>query len=364
MRLAHAAEGPGMHHRTHVTAANAPAYREATTRGDVALGNTVTLVMRRVLLAALPGIFVLTFWFGIGVLTNLLLATLFALAFETLALKLRRRSARWVLEDLSAVVTAWLLALALPPLSPWWLIAIAIGFAILVAKQLYGGLGHNPFNPAMVGYVVVLIAFPAELSAWLLPAGMEQDPPSLLQSLTVVFAGNGALDLDGATGATILDLTRTELGRGRTLTEIGALPVFGGLGGYGWEWVAMAWLGGGAWLLWKRVIRWQIPTAVIGALGLLATLFWLVDSERYASPLYHLFGGATLLGAFFIATDPVSASTTPRGRLIYGAGVGIVIWVIRTWGGYPDGVAFAVLTMNMMAPTIDYYTQPRVFGQR
>jgi electron transport complex protein RnfD len=330
----------------------------------ISTGNTVPKVMRRVLLATLPAIALLGYWFGIGVFTNLLLATAFAVAFEALALRLRRRPVRRFVADWSAVVSAWLLAVALPPLSPWWLIAVASAFSILVAKHLFGGLGHNPFNPAMVGYVVVLIAFPVELTAWSTPTGPTPNTTSAWQSLGAVFGGQDAVAPDGATGATVLDLTRIELSRGNTLSNIQADPAFGLVAGYGWEWVALAWLGGGLWLLFKRVIRWQIPVTTIGAMVVVATLFWASDSERYASPLFHLLSGATLLGAFFVATDPVSASTTPLGRLLYGAGIGILIWVIRTFGGFPDGVAFAVLLMNVAAPTIDHYTRPRVFGHR
>lgn len=330
----------------------------------VTTGNTVPTVMRRVLLATAPGIALLVYWFGVGVFSNLLLAVLFAVAFEALALRLRNLPVRRTLADSSALVSACLLALALPPLSPWWLIAVASAFSILVAKHLFGGLGHNPFNPAMVGYVAVLIAFPVELTAWLTPVGPVANGASLSQSLAAVFGGRGAVELDGATGATVLDLTRIELSRGNTLSSIQADPAFGYVAGVGWEWVALAWLAGGLWMLWKRVIHWQIPVTTLAALVVVATLFWASDSERYASPLFHLFSGATLLGAFFIATDPVSASTTPRGRLLYGAGIGLLIWLIRTFGGYPDGVGFAVLMMNVAAPTIDHYTRPRVFGQQ
>jgi len=323
--------------------------------------DTVSVVMRRVLIALIPGIALLTAFFGVGVLSNLVLATAFALLFETAALSLRRWPLRPFLTDYSVVVTAWLLAAALPPLSPWWLIAVATGFAVIVAKHLYGGLGYNPFNPAMVGYVVVLISFPAELTAWLAPAGLGESPP-LFAGLASVFTGGGVSQWDGATAATVLDVSKTEVARGRMLSEISAQTVFGVLGGRGWEWANLAFLLGGLWMLYRRVIHWHIPTGMLGSLMLLSGLFWIVDSETFGSPLFHLFGGATLLGAFFIATDPVSAATTPRGRLLFGAGIGILTFAIRTWGGYPDGVAFAVLLMNMVAPTLDYYTQPRVFG--
>jgi len=165
--------------------------------------------------------------------------------------------------------------------------------------------------------------------------------------------------------ATPLDTLKTQLGLMLTIGEITAgNPTFGGLGGAGWEWINAGFLIGGLGLLVRRVISWQIPVATLGGLAVAALGFYAIDPDSYASPLFHLFSGAAMLGAFFIATDPVTASTTTRGRLVYGAGIGVIVYVIRTWGGYPDGVAFGVLLMNMAVPTIDYYTQPPVFGEQ
>ncbi|MDH5514436.1 MAG: RnfABCDGE type electron transport complex subunit D, partial [Gammaproteobacteria bacterium] len=170
--------------------------------------------------------------------------------------------------------------------------------------------------------------------------------------------------IDAVTMATPLDTVRTRLGLGETLTELQSGALFGLAGGAGWEWVNLCFLAGGLFMLKLRVIQWRIPASMLAGLALTALAFHLYDPDTYASPLFHLFSGAAMLGAFFIATDPVSASTTPRGRLWFGFGIGVLTWVIRTWGGYPDGVAFAVLLMNLAAPTIDFYTRPRVFGQR
>jgi len=165
--------------------------------------------------------------------------------------------------------------------------------------------------------------------------------------------------------ATPLDTVKTELGLNVTVSEIvHGNAIFGDFGGVGWEWIDNWILLGGVWLVYKRIITWHIPLALMGSLFAIAFFFFMLDPDTYPSPMFHLFGGATMLAAFFIATDPVSASTTPRGRVYYGIGIGILIYVIRTWGSYPDGVAFAVLLMNMAAPTIDYYTQPRVFGHK
>jgi electron transport complex protein RnfD len=241
---------------------------------------------------------------------------------------------------------------------------VGIAFAIIVAKHLYGGLGYNPFNPAVVGFVVLIISFPLEMTTWMPPEVLASFELDFVETLNLIFLGQlpGGVAVDALTMATPLDTLKTQLSLGKTAGEILQQPVFGNLGGRGWEWVYGAYLAGGLFLLWRKAIVWQIPAGVFVGLLLPAAILHLIDPETSISPLVHLFSGATVLGAFFIATDPVTASTTPRGRLLFGCGVGLVTFLIRTWGGFPDGIAFAVLLMNMAAPTIDYYTQPRVFG--
>ena len=320
----------------------------------------VPVMMQHVLLALLPGIACATWFFGWGILINILLASAAALAAEAVMLRIRGRQAAATLLDGSALVTGVLLALALPPLTPWWIPVIGSLFGIVVAKQLYGGLGYNPFNPAMAGYVVLLISFPLELTLWP-PAGAW---PSLPDTLALVFAGSlpAATSLDALTMATPMDSIKTHLGLNETVSEIRTTGLFGMVGGYGWEWINLCFLLGGLALLKLRVIQWHIPVSLLGSLFLVALVFYLLNPDHYTPPDFQLFSGGAMLAAFFIATDPVSASTTPRGRLVFGAGIGLLIYIIRTWGGYPDGIAFAVLLMNMAAPVIDHYTQPGVFG--
>jgi electron transport complex protein RnfD len=326
---------------------------------------STSTVMRRVLYALLPAAVASIWYFGWGVLINILIAVTVALIAEAGVLAARGRPVMPVLADNTAVVTAVLLALAIPPLAPWWLPAIGTAFAIVIAKQLYGGLGYNTFNPAMVGYVVLIISFPVEMTTWVLPRQLADQSLDILQTLQFVFTGQlpSAIGLDTLTSATPLDKVKTQLGLNYTIAEIRTNPLFGDFGGKGWEWLGNWYFLGGIWLLYKRVITWHIPVAVLGSLFVIALLFNLVNADAYPSPLFHVFSGGAMVGAFFIATDPITASTTPRGRLVYGAGIGLLVYVIRTWGGYPDGVAFAVLLMNVAVPTIDYYTQPRVFGQ-
>lgn len=326
---------------------------------------SVTRVMLRVIYALIPGVAAYVYFFGWGVAINILFACVVALACESAMLMARRRPVWPFVTDGSAVVTAVLLALALPPVSPWWITLTGTAFAIIIGKQLYGGLGYNPFNPAMLGYVMLLISFPLEMTSWIAPQMLLEVKLGLADSAAAIFTGRLPEDLpiDAFTMASPLDTIKTQLLLDQTVTTVMATsPVFGNVGGKGWEWISAGFLAGGLWLIYKRVISWHIPVAMLGSLFAIALVFYLIDGDHHATPWFHLVSGASILGAFFIATDPVSAATTNPGRLVYAAGIGILVYVIRTWGGYPDGVAFAVLLMNMTAPTIDYYFRPRVFG--
>ncbi|MEW6446416.1 MAG: electron transport complex subunit RsxD [Pseudomonadota bacterium] len=336
-----------------------------TSAPHVAVKNDVGRVMRQVMLALIPGTAIAMYFFGWGVLLNLLLTVSAGLMAEALMLAVRARPLKPFLGDGSVIVTAWLLAVCLPPLAPWWLPVAGIVFAVIVAKHLYGGLGYNLFNPAMVGYVVLLVSFPREMTQWVLPHGVAAASLGLPDTFAVVFTGQlpAAVGWDAISAATPLNAYKTEVGQGVALSVIQREPVFGMLGGVGWEWVACGWLIGGLWMMWRGVIQWRIPFTMLGAFGALALGFHLYDAERFASPLFHLFSGGAMLGAFFIATDPVTGSTTPRGQLIFGAGIGVLEYFIRTFAGYPDGVAFAVLLMNIAAPLIDHFTPARVFGR-
>lgn len=320
-------------------------------------------LMIRVIIGLVPGSVAYAWYFGPGVIINIVIAVLFALAFEAAILRLRRKPVMPHLSDFSAVVAAWLYALCLPMHSPWWLVALGIGFAMIAGKHLYGGLGFNPFNPAMVGYVVLLISFPREMTTWYLPQSLGGESLGLADSIAYALGSVDIAQWDGLTSATPLDQMKTSLGLNREMEEIYQLPVFGQFGGVGWEWISMWWLLGGLWLLVTRTIRWHIPLALFAGVTLMATIFYWIDPASNASPLFHLVSGAVVIGAFFIATDPVTAATTDWGRIYYGLLIGLLIYVIRVWGGYPDGVAFAVLLANMCVPLIDYYTQPRVYGE-
>jgi Na+-translocating ferredoxin:NAD+ oxidoreductase subunit D len=327
---------------------------------------SVGRVMRRVLYALVPTVVLHVVFFGPGLLIQIVLGVATALLCEAAALRLRGKPLPPFLLDGSAIITAVLLALSLPPLAPWWLVVSGVAFAILLAKHLFGGLGANPFNPAMVGYAVLLVSFPARLLQWLPPdvQGMQPAALTVAETLTTILTGSPPerFTWDAITSPTPLDALRTDLALGMTMGEAHARALFSTFGGKGWEWINLATLAGGISLLVMRVIRWQIPVGMLGALFVCASVMSAADPGAYAGPLFHLTAGASLLGAFFIATDPISAATSDRGRLIYGAGIGVLTYVIRTWGGYPDGVAFAVLIMNLAVPLIDRYTIPRIYG--
>lgn len=325
---------------------------------------SVQSMMLDVHLALVPGIAAHVFFFGPGILVQIALACAFAFGLEAVMLRLRRRPLQPFLTDFSAPLTAILYALCLPPTMPWWTSLTGMFFAIVVAKHLYGGLGFNLFNPAMVGYAVVLICFPVQATSWLPPAGLETIDLSFGQILHWIGFGSPPAPVvwDAVTGATPLDAVRTGATEGVMITEIRQQPIFGDFGGRGWEWIANFYALGGLYLLYRRTISWHAPVGVLATVIAMSLPVYAMDAYANPFPLEHVFTGGIMLGAFFIVTDPVSGSTTPKGRILFGVGVAVLTLAIRRWGGFPDGVAFAVLLMNLAVPLLDRYTQPRVYG--
>ncbi len=323
---------------------------------------SVSKVMLQVCLALLPAIVAYSLIVTPAILIQLLIATVSALLAEAFMLRIRQKPLGRFLGDGSAVVTAWLIALTFPPMAPWWLVAVGVFFAVVIAKQLYGGLGQNPFNPAMVAFAVCIVSFPALMSQW--PNIGLKLPLSEQFQLIFGFIPR----VDALSGATPLDTLKTTLRLGSSELDVPQLlsnqEVFGNFAGRGWEWIAFAYLVGGLWMGSRQLITWHVPTAFIAAMTLISGALWIYNPLHFANPLFHLFSGGTMIGAFFIATDPVSGCTTPRGKLIFGAGAGLLAYIIRVFGGYPDGVAFAVLLMNLCAPLIDFLTQPPIFGMK
>lgn len=325
-------------------------------------------VMQLVLLATIPGVLALTNYFGWGTLVNIGWACLAAVAAESLALHLRKRHIISYLSDYSALVTAVLLGIAMPPYSPWWLITVGIFFAILIAKHLYGGMGYNPFNPAMVGYVVLLISFPVEMTIWIAPKTLVAAHfPSFSEALSALMYDRdtiAAFNIDGMSMATPLDVLKQN--SSLLLDDLwDQNPQFGKWAGVGWEWANLGFLAGGLFLIYQRVFTWHAPISMLASLTIISALFYDGGSSASGgSPLFHLLSGATMLGAFFIVTDPVTSAVSNKGRIIYGACIGVLLYLIRLWGNYPDAIAFSVLLMNFGAPLLDYYTKPTTYGHK
>jgi Na+-translocating ferredoxin:NAD+ oxidoreductase subunit D len=302
-------------------------------------------IMRAVIYSLLPASAVSIYFFGMRALVVLAICTLGCMATEAVCQRLMRRPV--AINDGSAALTGILLAMNLPPASPWWLALIGSVTAIAIGKQVFGGLGYNPFNPALVARVVLLISFPVQMTTWTAPA-----PPGQWHDAVTTATPLGEMKTAVMlTGELPRDL---EIGLGDFL--VGNMP--GSLG----EISALALLAGAAFLFWRGILTWHIPVSFAGTVILLSGVFWLSDPGRYPSPLFHLLTGGLILGIFFMATDYVTSPISGTGMVIFGIGCGILTVLIRLFGGYPEGVSFAILLMNAATPLIDRFTRPRVFG--
>jgi electron transport complex protein RnfD len=323
--------------------------------------------MNTVLLALVPATLFDLWLFGWPAVFLFLLSIGSSLGAEALCLRIGNRPLQPTLSDGSAVLTGWLLAMSLPPWAPWWVAVLGAVFAIPLAKHVFGGLGQNVFNPAMVARVALLVSFPVQMTLFVAPHPLfAAGSPGFAEALSITF-GHGTLDTMSAASA--LGFVKTELSRGVPVGEsvrhvpdlmdlaLGAKP--GSMG----ETSALLVLLGGLVLLARRIISWHIPVAVMTTVFVMGTVFNAVDPARFAPGTFHLLSGATFLGAFFIATDYVTSPVSKKGQLVFGFGVGLLTWVIRTFAGYPEGMAFAVLLMNALTPIIDQQFRPRVFGR-
>jgi len=323
---------------------------------------TIQSIMLKVVLALLPVIAVGIYFFGLDALRVMFWCVFFCITLEMAWCYFVGKPVIGTVKDGSALVTGLLLGLNLSAATSWWVCLIGGVLAIWLGKQVFGGLGQNPFNPAMVAFAACIVSFPALMSQW----------PALGLKLTfaeqVSIIAGLAPRIDVMSGATPLDAIKTALKLGEGTVDVPTLlatqDVFGNFAGRGWEWVTTGYLLGGLWLWQRRIITWYAPLGFICGLSLLAGALWLWNPQGFASPLFHLFSGGAMLGAFFIVTDPVSGCTTSRGKLIFGFLAGLLAYTIRVFGGYPDGVAFAVLLMNLCVPLIDMYTQPPIFGMK
>jgi len=334
--------------------------------------STVSGVMATVLLALIPAAICYTWFFGIGFLINLAITSVLGLLIEALVMRARGRPVFFYIGDLSMLVTAMLLSFALPPGSPWWIAASGIFIASVFGKHVFGGLGHNVFNPAALAYVSLLVMFPLHMTGWYLPgsgsyAEAPIDPLSahgIYTSLQLSFPFLREMALtpfavvpDGFATATPLIEYKFAAPARILMAEAEGFSVWDRQARTGWEMLALSFAAGGLILLWRRVITWHIPVTVIGTVLVLSTLFYQPGQEAIVgSPWLHLFSTSTMIGAFFIATDPASSPSSAAGKLIYGALIGTVMYSIRIWGSYLDSVALSILLVNMCSPLIDEWT--------
>jgi len=328
---------------------------------------SISKVMGTVMLALAPAT-LYGFWlYGWPAINLWAISLLAAIVGEAFVLRLQERAIRPVLMDGSGILTAWLLAISLPPFAPWWIAVLGSLFAVIIGKQVFGGLGQNVFNPAMASRVMLLISFPLEMTTWVAPAPIDSArAPGFLDSLHITFLSQ---PLDGMASASLLGHVKTEFTRGIGLDQALAgyyAPMDALLGsrtGSLGETAAVLLLLGGIFLIARRIITWHAPVAMLLGVAIPALLFNAIDGNHYAGPMVHLLSGGLMLGAFFIITDPVTSPNTVVGQFIFGLGCGLLTWIIRTWGGYPEGVAFAVLIMNAVTPLIDQYVKPRIYGR-
>jgi len=334
------------------------------THDRVSVGKTMSLVM----LALLPATFFGFYLYGWPAIFLFSVTVLAALLAEAGSLYIAGKPVRPFLLDGSAILTGWLLAMTLPPWAPWWIGVVGAFLAIIVGKHVFGGIGQNLFNPAMVARVALLISFPLEMTLWISPQPlMATGSPGFFESLLITFSSS--FQIDSVSSASVLSHIKTELSRDIPLEQTldstyGLLPsALGFTSGSLGETSSVLILAGGLFLLMKRIISWHIPFSMLMAMAVISTLFNWYDPSRYAGASIHLFSGATMLGAFFIATDLVTSPVTRLGQIIFGIGCGLLVYTIRTWAAYPEGMGFAVLLMNAVTPLIDHYIRPRIYGR-
>jgi electron transport complex protein RnfD len=311
---------------------------------------TTRKLMLGVVVALLPALFASVFYFGYGAIIVTATSIVSCILFEYLIQKFIFRKPVSI-TDGSALVTGLLLAFNLPSNIPVLIIVIGSFIAIAVAKMTFGGLGNNPFNPALVGRVFMLISFPVQMTSWPVPAGF----------------GTGYID--AVTGATPLAIIKEGLRNGESISQLVTRippPVqmfMGKIGGSLGEVAAVALLIGFVYLLVRKIITWHIPVSIIGTIAVFTGILWLVNPEKNADPLFHILAGGVLLGAIFMATDYVTSPMNRKSMVIYGCGIGILTVIIRVWGAYPEGVSFAILIMNAFVPLMNAYIKPKRFGE-
>ncbi len=324
----------------------------------------INAIMYRVILALLPLCGFSVWQFGLSALALIISSTVACLLTEAFFNFMSGKPSG--LADGSAAITGMLLALTLPPGLPLWMAALGGAISIGLGKALFGGLGSNVFNPALVGRAFLQASFPVAITTWTPAFVSGRFAEFIPSSLAAPFCKPPSVDawvlehaVDGFSGATPLSLQKFSQ-IGTSLWDF----LLGTTAGSAGETSALLILLGGVFLIVRRVVNWRIPVAVLGSAFLVSTAFYVFDTTAYPSPLFTLFSGGLMLGAFFLATDMAGSPVTPRGRWIYGAFIGSLTVIIRLKGGLPEGVMYAILLGNALTPLIDQWTQPRVFGER
>jgi len=331
--------------------------------------NSVSRIMLIVILCLLPATMLGVYQFGWPAFNILVITVVSALAAEALCLWIAAKPITLYLKDGSALLTAWLLAMTLPPWTPWWIAVFGAMFAIIIGKQIFGGIGQNVFNPAMLARTALLVSFPVEMTFWVAPHPLfSQNSPSFLEGLSITFFG--VPSMDAVSSATVIGHLKTGFTLDHSVAESLASSNFssmthsiGSVSGSLGETSALLILLGGLVLLALRIITWHIPVAMLGSVAILATAAHAINPQHYPDAAFHLLSGGLMLGAFFIATDLVTSPNTKLGQIIFGAGCGTLVFVIRSWGAFPEGVGFSVLLMNAATPLIDHYIRPRIYGR-
>lgn len=305
-------------------------------------------IMVNVMFALVPGTLMMAYWFGAGIIINIAVITGVSITCEALVQTLRKRAIGPSLQDGSMVLAAWLLGLCLPPGLPFLELFVGAISMTLLGKHVFGGLGQNPFNPAMVGYAVLLISFPKTMTTWLNPEELSQAINSSVGSFwwQLKTSSINTTQWDSITQATVLDRLRG-LERQNLTVHASTLSL------WPWHMINVAWLFGGLYLLARGIIRWHIPIALLLAAAIAHGLHYWLFPQHTLVPSSMLLSGAMMLGAFFIATDPVTAPSSQYARLLYGAGIGLLTVALRSFSNFPEGIAFAVLLMNCTVPLLD-----------
>ncbi|WMY97563.1 MAG: RnfABCDGE type electron transport complex subunit D [Arsenophonus sp.] len=321
----------------------------------------------------MPGIIVQSYYFSIGTIYQITFSIFISFFCEIIGIKLCNYSIKKHIKNYSWVITATLIALSIPPLSPWWMVACGTFFAIFIAKYIYGGLGENIFNPAMTGYAILLISFPIQIAQWINLKQLQNIDFNYVEILKTIFIKNDLFilfiknkysNLIELTQATPLDLIKTKIFTETMNNQTEFINHKQFIKNNPWIWINIAYCFGGLLLILFKIINWRIPTIILVIIITLSLISWNINPNKYMHPLIHMFSGSTMIGVFFIATDPVTSTTNKYGLYIYTSIIGFLIWIIRTYSNYPDSIAFAILLSNSLVPIINYYIFPKTYGHK